>query len=191
MANNSNNKTPETKNTTASTDTPTPKEVAENTAAEVAPTPAVDSPVVTDYGKTVIEDVVVGKIAGLAAREVTGVYALGGGAARMVGSLRSTLGVGENIQQGVNVEVGETQAAVDLSIIAEYGVAIHELAEAIRRNIIRAIERMTGLQVTEVNVHVTDVHVEQDEATDEEVEDVQQYEITANEVAEHTTPRVK
>lgn len=119
------------------------------------------SPANTDHGKTVIEDVVVSKIAGLAAREVTGVHALGGGAARMVGTIRETFGGSENIQQGVDVEVGETQAAVDLSIVAEYGVAIHELAEAIRRNIIRAIERMTGLEVSEVNVTVTDVHLDQ------------------------------
>lgn len=115
-------------------------------------------------GRNVIENVVVGKIAGLAAREVSGVYALGGGAARMMGSLRDTFGGTENIQQGVHVEVGETQAAADISIVAEYGVAIHELAEAIRANIIRSIERMTGLEVTEVNVTVTDIHLPQDDA---------------------------
>lgn len=123
----------------------------------------------TENGQTVIEDQVVSKIAGLAAREVTGVHALGGGAARMVGSIRESFGGNENVKQGVSVEVGETQAAVDLSIVAEYGVAIHELAEAIRRNIIQAIERMTGLEVTEVNVTVTDVHLE--DSDDDEDED--------------------
>ncbi|MDR7328502.1 Asp23/Gls24 family envelope stress response protein [Corynebacterium guangdongense] len=117
----------------------------------------------TGAGRTVIEDIVVGKIAGLAAREVSGVYALGGGAARVMGSLRGTFVGSENVQQGVNVEVGEKQAAVDLSIVAEYGVAIHELAEAIRANIIRSIERMTGLEVTEVNVTVTDIHLHQEQ----------------------------
>lgn len=119
------------------------------------------------HGRTLIEDVVVAKIAGLATREVSGVYALGGNTTRMIGSLRESFGGTENIQQGVTVEVGERQAAVDLSIVAEYGVAIHELAEAIRRNIIRAIERMTGLEVTEVNINVTDVHLHQDEPTAE------------------------
>ncbi|PKF68297.1 Asp23/Gls24 family envelope stress response protein [Corynebacterium mastitidis] len=117
----------------------------------------------TEHGRTVIEDQVVGKIAGLAAREVSGVHALGGGGARMLGSIRESFGASENVQQGVDVEVGESQAAVDLSIVAEYGVAIHELAEAIRRNIIKAIERMTGLEVTEVNVTVTDVHLDGDD----------------------------
>jgi uncharacterized alkaline shock family protein YloU len=119
----------------------------------------------SQHGRTLIEDVVVAKIAGLATREVSGVYALGGNTTRMIGSLRETLGGAGNIQQGVTVEVGERQAAVDLSIVAEYGVAIHELADAIRRNIIRAIERMTGLEVTEVNVNVTDVHLPHDDTS--------------------------
>ncbi|MEJ4099509.1 Asp23/Gls24 family envelope stress response protein [Corynebacterium mastitidis] len=130
-----------------------------NSSAEVARTDALS----TEHGRTVIEDQVVGKIAGLAAREVSGVHALGGGGARMLGSIRESFGASENVQQGVDVEVGESQAAVDLSIVAEYGVAIHELAEAIRRNIIKAIERMTGLEVTEVNVTVTDVHLDGDD----------------------------
>ncbi|MBC3186051.1 Asp23/Gls24 family envelope stress response protein [Corynebacterium sp. zg-331] len=141
-----------------------------NTGAEVARNDALS----TEHGRTVIEDQVVGKIAGLAAREVSGVHALGGGAARMLGSIRESFGASDNVQQGVDVEVGESQAAVDLSIVAEYGVAIHELAEAIRRNIIRAIERMTGLEVTEVNVTVTDVHLDlddNDEPTEEDSED--------------------
>ena len=111
-------------------------------------------------GLTRIEDVVVGKIAGLAAREVSGVHALGGTGARMAGAFRDTFAGGAGVQQGVHVEVGERQAAVDVSIVAEYGVAIHDLAEAIRTNIITAVERMTGLEVTEVNVTVHDVHFE-------------------------------
>lgn len=119
-------------------------------------TPASD----TDRGRTHIEDTVVSKIAGMAAREVSGVYALGGGAARMVGALRDTIpGSRTNVHQGVSVEVGERQAAVDIAIVAEYGVAIHDLAEAIRRNVITAVERMTGLEVTEVNVTVHDIHL--------------------------------
>lgn len=115
----------------------------------------------TSRGFTRIENVVVGKIAGVAAREVSGVHALGGGTARMVGAIRESFtGSASNIMQGVSVEVGELQAAVDVSIIAEYGVAIHELADAIRRNIITSIERMTGLEVTEVNVTVHDVHLD-------------------------------
>lgn len=118
-------------------------------------------------GRTVIEDVVVTKIAGLAAREVSGVHSLGGGGARFVGAVRERIpGAGVNVAQGVAVEVGQFQAAVDVAIVAEFGVAIHELADAIRENIIVSVERMTGLEVTEVNVTVHDVHLPQDDDED-------------------------
>jgi uncharacterized alkaline shock family protein YloU len=114
-------------------------------------------------GKTVIADIVVSKIAGIATREITGVYDLGGTAARTVGMIRDRIGTRTNLSQGVSVEVGETQAAIDLQIIAEYGVGIADLATAIRGNVISAIERMTGLEVTEVNIAVSDVHLEGDD----------------------------
>jgi uncharacterized alkaline shock family protein YloU len=117
----------------------------------------------TSQGKTTIADTVVSKIAGLSAREVNGVYDLGGGASRIVGQLRERIpGATTNHAQGVSVEVGEKQAAIDIDIVAEYGVAIADLASGIRRNVIAAIEKMTGLEVTEVNITVNDVHVEDD-----------------------------
>ena len=74
---------------------------------------------------------------------------------------------------GVEVEVGARQTAVDLDIVVEYGVEIGELTKAIRRNVISAIERMTTLEVTEVNIVVHDVHVpnqDADEPVDSRVE---------------------
>ncbi len=122
------------------------------------------SPLVTDKGRTTIADTVVSKITGISAREVSGVYALGGSTSRAMGALRERIpGARTNHGQGVSVEVGERQAACDLDIIAEYGVAIADLAEDVRRNVISAVERMTGLQVVEVNVNVNDVHVPQPE----------------------------
>ena len=119
-------------------------------------------------GRTTIADTVVSKIAGIAAREVSGVYALGGGASRAVGALRERIpGSSSNHSQGVSVEVGERQAAVDVTLVAEYGVSIADLASGIRRNVIASIERMTGLEVTEVNVEVQDVHVESDDRNEE------------------------
>ncbi|MFP5078703.1 Asp23/Gls24 family envelope stress response protein, partial [Rhizobium sp. YIM 134829] len=126
-----------------------------------------DSALTTSQGKTTIADTVVSKIAGLSAREVTGVFALGGGASRIVGQLRERIpGATVNHSQGVSVEVGEKQAAIDLEIVAEYGVAIADLANGIRRNVIAAIEKMTGLEVTEVNITVNDVHVDDDSDDD-------------------------
>jgi uncharacterized alkaline shock family protein YloU len=138
------------------------------------------SPVATDHepttehtgensgagGTTSIADVVVAKIAGIATREIDGVYDLGGGAARAVGKLRETMpGAVADVTQGVSVEVGEKQAAVDVGLVAYYGVAIHHLAESIRTHVIEAVETMTGFEVTEVNVTVYDVHLDSDDPT--------------------------
>ena len=122
----------------------------------------------TQYGTTTIDDVVVSKIAGIAAREVSGVDALGGGGARMIGNIRESFGASEDVRQGVDVEVADGTARIDIAITAEYGVAIHELAEAIRRNIMNAVERMTGLSVDRVDVVVHDVKLprEEDESTE-------------------------
>ncbi|WP_067828856.1 Asp23/Gls24 family envelope stress response protein [Nocardia inohanensis] len=119
---------------------------------------------VTDQGTTSIADIVVQKIAGLAAREVRGVHALGGGAARAFGAIRDRIpGASASVGQGVSVEVGEKQAAVDLELVVEYGVAIAEMAKAVRRNVITAIEQMTGLEVVEVNINVNDVYIPEDD----------------------------
>jgi uncharacterized alkaline shock family protein YloU len=119
----------------------------------------------TSKGNTTIADSVVQKIAGVSAREVSGVYALGGGAARTIGAIRERIpGSSQSGGQGVSVEVGERQAAIDLDIVTEYGISIVELSRAVRRNVIEAVEGMTGLEVVEVNVLVNDVHLPTDDA---------------------------
>ncbi|WP_024796157.1 Asp23/Gls24 family envelope stress response protein [Tomitella biformata] len=119
---------------------------------------------VNDHGRTIIADTVVAKIAGMATREIDGVHSLGGGTGRVVGALRERIpGARVNHSQGVAVEVGERQTAVDIGIVAEYGVAINDLASGVRRNVIAAVERMTGLEVVEVNVTVHDVFLEEDD----------------------------
>lgn len=121
---------------------------------------------VTDHGKTTIADSVVAKIAGIAAREISGVHNMGSGAARTMGALKERIGSSKHtVSQGVNVEVGERQAAVDLDIVVEYGVPIVDLSKAVRDNVTQRIERMTGLEVTEVNVFVDDIYLE-DESDD-------------------------
>ena len=128
-----------------------------------------DSALVSSLGKTTIAETVVSKIAGIATREVDGVHGVGGGTARAVGALRERIPGGRtNHAQGVSVEVGEKQAAVDLDIVADYGVAITGLAEGIRRNVISSVERMTGLQVTEVNITVHDVYLDDPSNTEDD-----------------------
>ncbi|WP_132992642.1 Asp23/Gls24 family envelope stress response protein [Gordonia zhaorongruii] len=144
-----------TKKASADSATAAPSPDASSKGSEVARRSTAAAP---DRGRTSIADIVVAKIAGIATREIDGVHDVGGTSERMVGKVRDVLpGTTVSATQGIAVEVGERQAAVDISIVAEYGVAIHQLAAAIRRNVITAIEQMTGLEVTEVNVTVHDV----------------------------------
>lgn len=130
---------------------------------------ATPSALQSTQGTTTIANDVVQKIAGLAAREVAGVYSLGGGAARALGALRERIpGASQAVGQGVTVEVGERQAAVDLDLVTEYGVPIADLSRSVRRNVIASVEGMTGLQVTEVNISVNDIHLPTDDEGSQE-----------------------
>ncbi|MEU4445792.1 Asp23/Gls24 family envelope stress response protein [Actinosynnema sp. NPDC050801] len=118
----------------------------------------------TEPGRTTIASTVVQKVAGVAAREISGVHAVGGGVSRAFGALRERIpGAGTSNTAGVAVEVGEKQAAVDLDIVVEYGASIADLARAVRRNVIGQVERMTGLEVIEVNIAVNDIHLPEDD----------------------------
>ena len=147
--------------------TNTPENSTNESAVQETNTEKRNEVLETEHGSTVIDDNVVGKIAGIAAREVSGVYNLGGGAARMWGAVRESLTSSTNVQQGVNVVVENGHASVAVAIIAEYGVAIHELANAIRENITIAVTRMTGLIVDRVDVTVHDVHLPEDNSDNE------------------------
>lgn len=128
----------------------------------------------TEKGATTIADAVVTKVAGIATREVGGVYQLGGGVARAMGAVTQRLpGSSDNTSQGVSVEVGEKEAAVDLKVVIEYGESIPNVSQAIRDNVIRRIEGITGLSVTEVNVAVNDLHMAGDDQDNDESSRVQ------------------
>lgn len=115
-------------------------------------------------GHTSIADDVVAKIAGLAAREVEGVHRL-----VTTGALASFSGLAQRLVradqrgQGVAVEVGQKEAAVDLALELEYGVEIRRVCDAVRRNVVSRLEGMTGLRVKEVNILVADLHFPLDE----------------------------
>ena len=129
-----------------------------------------ESPLKTERGSTTIQDGVVSKVAGIAAQEVDGVRMGSGGASQAVGSIMSAVpGVGSGSEsRGVSVEVGEVEAAVDLSMSVEYGRTIHQTAEAVRRNVIRRVENLVGLRVTEVNIAVNDIFFPQQDEQQQE-----------------------
>jgi len=103
-----------------------------------------------------IADEVVAIIAGIAATDVPGVAAMAGG---VVGGIAERLGV-KNLQRGVKVEVGNTETAIDIFIIVDYGVRIPEVAQKVQEEVRQAVESMTGLTVVEVNVHIQGVSFE-------------------------------
>ncbi len=122
---------------------------------------AVPAPVpvpVPGHGRTVISETAVAKVAGIAARAVPGVYSLGSGPSRALGAIRDAVGSSDHAA-GVHAEVGETQVAVDISLVASYGTPLHSLANEVRAAVYRAVEELVGLQVIEVNVEITDVYV--------------------------------
>jgi uncharacterized alkaline shock family protein YloU len=122
---------------------------------------------ITPQGKTTIVDPVVAKIAGIAAREVPGVFALGGNAARLIGSVRDAIGT-TDLTQGVKVEVGETQVAADVTIVVEYPQPLQLVADGVRAAVADAITGLIGLEVAEINVIVSDVHIPGEDAAPEE-----------------------
>jgi uncharacterized alkaline shock family protein YloU len=132
--------------------------------------PAIRSRLDSGSGKISIAQGVVQKVAGLACREISGVHAMGASTSRAFGAVRDRIpgSTGPSFAQGVGVEVGETEAAVDLDIVVDYGVSIDDLGRSIQRNVKQAVERMTGLDVVEVNVNVDDLYLPGSDDKDED-----------------------
>jgi uncharacterized alkaline shock family protein YloU len=122
------------------------------------------SPLKGEMGNTTISNTVVAQIAGIATleAEVEGIQ-MGGGTSAAVGDfLQSVTGSvtgSVDYSRGVSAEVGEEEAAVDLTTTIEYGQSIPQITEAARRNVINRVESLTGLRVTEVNITVNDIQV--------------------------------
>ena len=115
----------------------------------------------TAHGDTTVADTVVAKIAGIATREVSGVHAMGNAARRAIGNLAQRVpgSTRPSVTGGVSVEKGEREAAIDISVVVEYGVPVVTMSEQIRQNVISAVEHGTGLEVVSVDVNVSDVHL--------------------------------
>jgi uncharacterized alkaline shock family protein YloU len=120
------------------------------------------NPLQSDRGTTKIGDAVVSAIASRAVGEVDGVDPSHGGT-RIPGDNSRTVGEfvgglsGGGGTRGISVEVGDEQAAVDLTLNVVYGNPVHKVTDAVRKNVVKRVENLTGLEVTEVNVTVNDV----------------------------------
>ena len=121
------------------------------------------SPLKSDRGTTTIQDAVVSSIAAMAVEEVDeldpphGGTRLPGDTSPTVGEFVDNLTGGGGRTRGISVDVGEEQAALNLTVNVLYGRPIHEVTDALRKNVIRRVESLTGLEVTEVNITVNDV----------------------------------
>jgi len=115
-----------------------------------------DSALVSERGRTTISDSVVSRIAGMAAQEVDGVH-MGGSASRAAGGIIGNITGSEGQTRGVSVEIGTTDAAIDLTMGVEYGRNILEVVEEVRRRISERVQSLTGLRVTELNATISDI----------------------------------
>ena len=115
-----------------------------------------ESPLLSDRGSTTISGTVVSTIAGMAAQEVEGVH-MGGGASRTAGGVLGSLTGSESSTSGISVEVGRTEAAIDLKMGIEYNKNILQTVEEVRRRITDRVQSMTGLRIKELNATITDI----------------------------------
>lgn len=140
------------------------REAAERAAAQESREQQQDAaprgPLQTSRGVTTLDETVVAKIAGMATREVPGVHDMGNAVRRAFSAVTDRIPNGRtDVTGGIAVEKGDTQTAVDVTVVVEYGASIVEVGNAIRRNVIEQVEGTTGLEVIEVNVNVVDVHL--------------------------------
>ena len=111
-----------------------------------------------------ISNDVVAVIAGVAVSEVPGVAEMAGGFA---GGISEVLSGKKNLSKGIKVDANEKEVKIDVNIIVEYGSRIPDVAYEIQNRVKKSVESMTGLKVSEVNVHVQGVRTEKD--NDEEI----------------------
>ena len=109
----------------------------------------------TALGQLKVTNEVIAILAGIAAMEEDGVYAMSGG---ITGELAQALGI-KNLSKGVKIETDEEGIHVNIYVIVELGVRIPEVAWSIQEKVKKMVEKMTGSKVVEVNIHVQGVNI--------------------------------
>lgn len=122
----------------------------------------------TDLGKIEIAPEVIEVIAGIAATEINGVAAMRGNfAAGVVERLGK-----KNHGKGVRVELAEDKVIIDLYVVVKFGIAIPKVASEMQDNVRQALMNMTGLEVSEVNIHVVGVEFESEKQREDVEEEL-------------------
>ena len=106
-----------------------------------------------NLGEVKIADEVVAIIAGLAATEVEGVSSMAG---NITNELVSKLGM-KNLSKGIRVEVADGVVSVDVALNIAYGYAIPDVSMKVQDKVKTAVETMTGLEVSIVNIRIASV----------------------------------
>ena len=114
-------------------------------------------------GELTYEDKVIQKIIGLSLEKVDGLLAVDGG---FFSNLADKIVNTDNVANGVNVEVGKEQVAVDLNVVVEYQKNVPELYKHIKEVVVSQVSKITDLEVIEVNVNVVDIKTKEQHEAD-------------------------
>lgn len=110
-----------------------------------------------ELGEVRIASDVVAAIAALAATEIDGVYSMAG---NITNELIGKLGM-KNLSKGVKILMEGGSVRVDMMVVVNYGYSIPEVSEQVQERVSQQIENMTGLSVSEVNVRIAGVKLEE------------------------------
>ena len=108
-----------------------------------------------NLGELKVTNEVIAIIAGLATVEIDGVYSMSGG---LSGGIAQVLGI-KNLSKGIKVDIKGKKVEVNIYIIAEFGARIPDVAWNIQEKVKKVVEKMTGVQIIEVNIHVQGINI--------------------------------
>ena len=114
-------------------------------------------------GELTYEDKVIQKIIGLSLEKVDGLLAVDGG---FFSNLTDKIINTDHVGNGVNVEVGKEQVAVDLNVVVEYQKNVPDLYKHIKEVVVSQVSKITDLEVIEVNVNVVDIKTKEQHEAD-------------------------
>jgi len=124
--------------------------------------------VVEEVGRVKISDEVIAVIAGVASSDIIGVSSMGNS---MVGGIAGFLGGKKNISKGIKVDIKDEGVTIDIHIVVMYGVRIPEMAWTIQEKVKKEVEKITGLDVLKVNIHIDGVSMEKEKGEETVIEE--------------------
>ncbi len=112
------------------------------------------SDVTTPKGELTFNDKVIQKVIGYAIENVPGLLGVDGG---FMANIKNKIVNSDNPVDGISVEVGKEQVAVDLNVIMAYGNNAHDIYKTLTEVITKQLTEITSLELVELNVEVIDI----------------------------------